>query len=98
MKINKPLIVFGRDTAETYPLLVAIARRRLREETRAKRRLRIKRLVFGYLAKLGLRGGSNHQPICKICEFEEGWGKPFCGVCGKFFQQDQIADVKGESQ
>jgi len=90
-------IVFGKDEIETYLLLNAIANRRLREETRAKRRLRMKRLVFGYLAKLGLRGGSNHQPICKICEFEEGWGKPFCGVCGKVFQQDQIADVKGGS-
>jgi hypothetical protein len=55
MKINKPLIVFGRDSAQTYPLLVLIANRRLREEIRAKRRLRMKRLVLQYLAKIGLR-------------------------------------------
>jgi len=57
MKINKPLIVFGSDSAQTYPLLVLIANRRLREETRAKRRLRMKRLALQYLAKLGLRKG-----------------------------------------
>jgi len=50
-------IVFGRDEIETYILLNAIANRRLREETRAKRRLRMKRLVLKYLAKLGLRKG-----------------------------------------
>ena len=48
-------IVFGRDEIETYILLNAIANRRLREETRAKRRLRMKRLVLQYLANLGLR-------------------------------------------
>ncbi len=26
-----------------------------------------------------------HPPGCKICEFEEGWGKPFCESCGKIF-------------
>jgi hypothetical protein len=26
-----------------------------------------------------------HPPGCKICEFEEGWGKPFCEACGKIF-------------
>jgi hypothetical protein len=50
-------IVFGRDEIETYILLNAIANRRLREETRAKRRLRAKRLVLQYLAKIGLRKG-----------------------------------------
>jgi len=48
-------IVFGRDEIETYILLNAIANRRLREETRAKRRLRLKLLALRYLAKLGLR-------------------------------------------
>ena len=48
-------IVFGRDEIETYILLNAIANRRLREEIRAKRRLRMKRMVLQYLAKIGLR-------------------------------------------
>jgi hypothetical protein len=48
-------IVFGRDEIETYILLNAIANRRLREETRAKRRLRMKRLALRYLAKIRLR-------------------------------------------
>jgi len=52
-------IVFGKDEIETYLLLNAIANRRLREENRAKRRLRMKRLIFGYLAKLRLRGGGH---------------------------------------
>jgi hypothetical protein len=50
-------ITFGRDALVTYPLLVLIAERRLREQTRAKRRLRMKRLVLKYLAKIGLRKG-----------------------------------------
>jgi len=36
MKINAPLIVFGSDPTTTYPLLMAIAQRRIREERRAE--------------------------------------------------------------
>jgi len=53
--INKPLTVFGRDALVTYPLLVLIAERRLREQTRARRRLRAKAWLIGIFAKLGLR-------------------------------------------
>lgn len=30
------------------------------------------------------------KPNCKICEFEEGWGKPFCGACGQIFDEVPI--------
>ena len=30
------------------------------------------------------------KPKCKICEFEEGWGKLFCGACGKIFDEVPI--------
>jgi hypothetical protein len=42
MKINKPLIVFGSDPAVTYPLLLAIAERREREQARQEKLLRMK--------------------------------------------------------
>ena len=54
-KMTTKTIVFGKDEIETYILLNAIANRRLREETRAKRRLTMKLLVLKYLAKIGLR-------------------------------------------
>lgn len=27
---------------------------------------------------------------CRLCEFEEGWGKPFCGACGNIFDEVPI--------
>lgn len=29
-------------------------------------------------------------PTCKVCEFEEGWGNPFCRVCGSIFDSTPI--------
>jgi len=49
MKINKPLIVFGSDSAVTYPLLLAIARRREREQMRQEKLLRMKTLLWKIL-------------------------------------------------
>jgi hypothetical protein len=36
-----------------------------------------------------------HPPGCKICEFEEGWGKPFCESCGKIFLPNAGAMARG---
>lgn len=55
MNINKPLIVFGRDAAVTYPLLLAIAKRREREEAKAKRR----RKAIGFLRSIFCMKGGN---------------------------------------
>lgn len=52
MKINKPLTVFGSDSAVTYPLLLAIAKRREKEQMRQERLLRIKTLLKKVLAWL----------------------------------------------
>ena len=52
MKINKPLTVFGSDSAVTYPLLLAIAQRREREQIRQERLLRIKTLLWKILTIL----------------------------------------------
>jgi hypothetical protein len=29
---------------------------------------------------------------CKLCEFEEGWGKPFCQACGTIFDAVPILE------
>jgi hypothetical protein len=39
--------------------------------------------VYGCTAGVGCADYANSE--CRFCEFEEGWGKPFCGVCGKVF-------------
>jgi hypothetical protein len=52
MKINKPLTVFGSDSVATYPLLLAIAQRREREQMRRERLLRIKTLLWKILTIL----------------------------------------------
>jgi hypothetical protein len=28
------------------------------------------------------------NPECKLCEFEKGWGYPFCRGCGKEFPEN----------
>lgn len=56
MKINKPLTVFGSDSAVTYPLLLAIAQRRERDRIRQERLLRAKTLLKNVLAKCFLIG------------------------------------------
>lgn len=45
-RINAPLIVFGRDASITYPLLMAIAQRRVREQRRQRRIMRFKHVIF----------------------------------------------------
>lgn len=55
MNINKPLIVFGRDAAATYPLLLAIAKRREQEEAKARRR----RKAIGFLKSIFCAKGAN---------------------------------------
>lgn len=52
MKINKPLIVFGSDPAVTYPLLLAIAERREREQARQEKLLRMKTFLWKILTIL----------------------------------------------
>ena len=34
------------------------------------------------------------QLRCKICEFEEGWGKPRCGDCGFIFDANAIGEAR----
>ena len=69
MKINKPLIVFGSDSAVTYPLLLAIAQRREREQMRQKRLLRMKTLLWKILAIL-------QNPCAFLRDKEENDCKP----------------------
>lgn len=60
MKINKPLIVFGRDTAETYPLLLAIAKRREKEQAWHKRKAAAKSFVLAFFRNL-FQPQSSHE-------------------------------------
>ena len=69
MKINKPLIVFGSDSAVTYPLLLAIAQRREREQMRQERLLRMKTLLWKILAII-------QNPCAFLRDKEENECKP----------------------
>jgi hypothetical protein len=69
MKINKPLTVFGKDAAVTYPLLLAIAQRREREQMRQERLLRMKTLLWKILTIL-------QNPCAFLRDKEENDCKP----------------------
>lgn len=69
MKINKPLTVFGSDSAVTYPLLLAIAKRRERERIRQEKLLRVKTLLWKILTIL-------QNPCAFLRDKEENNCKP----------------------
>jgi|APGre2960657404_1045060.scaffolds.fasta_scaffold10370_7 hypothetical protein len=69
MKINKPLIVFGSDSAVTYPLLLAIAQRRELEQMRQEKLLRMKTLLWKILTIL-------QNPCAFLRDKEENDYKP----------------------
>lgn len=69
MKINKPLTVFGSDSAVTYPLLLAIAQRRERERIRQEKLLRVKTLLWKILTIL-------QNPCAFLRDKEENNCKP----------------------
>lgn len=69
MKINKPLTVFGSNSAVTYPLLLAIAQRRERERMRQEKLLRVKTLLWKILTIL-------QNPCAFLREKPENANKP----------------------
>lgn len=69
MKINKPLTVFGSDPAATYPLLLAIAQRREREQMRQEKLLKMKTLLWKILTIL-------QNPCAFLRDKEENDCKP----------------------
>lgn len=69
MKINKPLTVFGSDPAATYPLLLAIAQRREREQMRQEKLLKMKTLLWKILTIL-------QNPCAFLRDTEENDCKP----------------------
>jgi hypothetical protein len=42
-----------------------------------------------YAAKV-MEAFDKQSTACRLCEFEEGWGKPFCGACGNIFDEVPI--------
>jgi hypothetical protein len=63
-RINAPLIVFGRDPVVTYPLLVAIAQRRLKQQKRQLRMYKIKKALSSAITNIFRKTPHPQPPLC----------------------------------